>query len=154
MRKFNFNLEALLKLKRHREMQAQINFAEVQKHKVLLEQEIAHAHQKIREYAYDRDHPSSDQNAFDLSQMHHFMAAEFRTIFRNEDALKNLQPQVDTKRRELIEANQATSMLEKLKEKKAGEHFEEQKQKELATMDETATLMFNLQQNQRNRKPS
>lgn len=151
MKKFNFNLEAVLKLRKHKEMQAQLGFAKVQQEKTRLELEIQTAHERIQSYhSEDRNGPKQ-ASAFQLSQNHGFIAQEFRTVFRNEQALKNLQPMVDTKRRELIEANKATSMLEKLREKKAEEYLEDQKQQETAAMDEMATMVFNLQQKERNR---
>lgn len=144
MKKFNFNLEALLKLRRHREMQAQLGYAEIQRVQSSHQNGIHDAEQKIEEYAQSDALHAKTGTAFAFSQSHAFIADQYQKIVDHQDQLKKLQPMVDMRRRQLLEANQQTSIIEKLREHKQNLHLEEQRQIETAAMDETATMRFNL----------
>lgn len=143
MKKFNFNLEALLKLRKHREMQAQLGYAEVQRIKTAFEHNIDESQSKIQEYSELTPLHANSGTAFAFNQSHAFITHEYRKIMDHEAQLKKLQPVVDMKRRQLVEANQQTNILEKLREHKQNIHQEEQRQIETAAMDETATMRFN-----------
>lgn len=144
MKKFNFNLDALLKLRKHREMQAQLGYAEIQRVKTHHEYGIIQAEQKISEYAHSTQLHSQSGTAFAFAQSNAFILDEHHKILNHQDELKKLQPMVDIKRRQLLEANQQTNIIEKLRERKEALHLEEQRQIETAAMDEIATMRFNI----------
>lgn len=149
MKKFNFNLEALLKLRKHREMQAQLGFAEIQRVKTSLNQQISEAETNIEAYSSHATAPAHNLGtAFAFNQAHAFVTNEFQKIAHCEDQLKNLAPLVDIRRRQLVEANQQTSIIEKLREQKKIHFQAEQRQLDTAAMDENATMRFNIYREQ------
>jgi flagellar export protein FliJ len=144
MKKFNFNLEALLKLRKHKEMQAQLGFAEIQRVKTSLNEQINQAQENIEQYSKPLAQSEKIGTAFAFNQAHAFVTNEFQKIASYEDQLKNLAPLVDIRRRQLVEANQQTSILEKLREQKKIHFQAEQRQLDTAAMDENATMRFNI----------
>ena len=148
MKKFNFNLEALLKLRKHKEMQAQLGFAEIQRVKTSLTQQISDAQDNIEQYSQPVGQIDKVGTAFAFNQTHAFVTNEFQKIASYEDQLKNLAPLVDIRRRQLVEANQQTSIIEKLREQKKSHFQAEQRQIDTAAMDENATMRFNIYREQ------
>lgn len=148
MKKFNFNLEALLKLRKHKEMQAQLGFAEIQRVKTSLNQQIADAQNNIDVYSKPTEVAHKIGTAFAFNQAHAFVTNEFQKIASYEDQLKNLAPLVDIRRRQLVEANQQTSIIEKLREQKQIHFQAEQRQIETAAMDDNATMRYNIYREQ------
>lgn len=148
MKKFNFNLEALLKLRKHKEMQAQLGFAEIQRVKTSLNQQIADAQNNIDVYSQPAESSDKTGTAFAFNQAHAFVTNEFQKIASYEDQLKNLAPLVDIRRRQLVEANQQTSIIEKLREQKQIHFQAEQRQIETAAMDDNATMRYNIYREQ------
>lgn len=137
MKRYSFRLERLLQLRRYKERQWEMKLAEITGTCVRLENHIRHLQREKDQYA------GFSENGV-LYPVNEILVRENfrrRLDFELEETGKELEL-ARRKREEVniayLAASRDRKVLDKLKERKAEEYYEEQRRQERKIMDETA----------------
>lgn len=138
---FHFNLQKILNYRMQLEEEAKVRLAQVQQMYIKEEQRFEELQAQLAE-----KEPSLYRN-FDMEAGERWLLENYVKGLRADMAatqlrLRNLHQMVEQARTFLLERAKDRKALEKLKEKQELRYREEERQKELKTNDETATLRF------------
>jgi flagellar FliJ protein len=137
MKRYSFRLERLLDLRRHKERVWEMKLAEISGRCVRLENHLRDLRDEKDRYA---GFPP-DENGYSASDI--FVREAFRRRLDCEiEETGRLLEKARQERREVnrsyLEAARERKVLDKLKERKAEEYYEDQRRREGKIMDETA----------------
>ncbi|MCL1817648.1 MAG: flagellar export protein FliJ [Spirochaetaceae bacterium] len=137
MTRYKFRLERLLSLRRHTERMWEMRLAEATGACALLENRIRGLREENREYA------SLSSGGFVFSAAEILARGEFCRRLEHETRAAAARLEEAAAKREEVgrayrEASRARKVLDKLKERKAEEYYEEQRRGESKIMDEMA----------------
>jgi flagellar FliJ protein len=138
MKRYNFRLERILELRRHRERLWEMKLAEITGQCVRLENHI-------QDLQNEKDEHSGFEAAGVYSATDVLVRQAFRSRLEHEMHETGRQLEEASRKREevnhsYLEAARERKVLDKLKERKAEEYYEEQRRKEEKTMNETAVV--------------
>ncbi|MDR1625247.1 MAG: flagellar export protein FliJ [Spirochaetia bacterium] len=137
MKRYSFRLERLLQLRRHEERRWEIRLAEITGACVRLENHI-------RRLQGEKDKYAGFCEGGELYPISEILVREgFRGRLDSEieetgEELGLARRKREEVNRAYLDASRARKVLDKLKERRAGEYYEEQRRQERKIMDETA----------------
>ncbi|MDR1933512.1 MAG: flagellar export protein FliJ [Spirochaetales bacterium] len=137
MNRYKFRLERLLQLRRHKERLREMELAEISGRCVRLENHIRDLQNEKDEYAGF----SAEGVPYCASDILAREAFRGRLDLEMEETGRRLKKAVrerETASRSYLEAARDRKVLDKLKERKAEEYYEDQRRREGKIMDETA----------------
>ncbi len=134
MRKFEFNLERLLKLREHEEQEWEIKLGRAVTKCVDIENQIKHRHSEIERVLLNRGSIENREQDFLVMEM-------YKRRMRSEavDLNKKLaeaEAERDEVRNDFLEASKKRKVLSKLKEKREKEYYKKQLKNEHELIDE------------------
>ena len=141
MKRYNFRLERVLGLRRHTERMWEMRLAQATGACVLLENRIGSLREECLEYA------NFSPGGVILSAAEILALGELRKRLEYEMRQAGVQLEAANAKREevnrsYIEASRARKVLDKLKERKAEEYYDERNRAEAKSMDEAAMFQF------------
>jgi flagellar FliJ protein len=142
IKRFRFRLQALLNIEKNREKQAQIAFQKamnaLRRQEAILEQQEQEYRRGQEAMAKDIQRRATPQalSSYDIyfNGLKRWMEDQRRCIAEAEKA-------VEAARKELAERTKKRKILDKLRERKKGEHDEESRKVEVSMMDEIGSSM-------------
>lgn len=146
MKKFKFNLEKVLALKKHNEELAKIEYAKVLQKKVLLEQEIDNCNINIGKTesltaSYgEKENLNTDYRV--LMNNDSYILSLRKKIHQNLLSIEEMQPELDKLELKLRESIRERKSLDKLREKAFLLYTEECEKEETELIDEVSSNMF------------
>lgn len=149
MKKFKFELEPVLRVRRHQEEQQRQAFARVQKKKINLQEQLQRTYNRIEEYNQlintKATGTDSAMGVARYQQQYSYLEEEHNRIWRLKQQIKEVQKELDKERKKLIEANKKVKILENLESKKRMLFLEEVDRLEQKQLNEVATQRYNWQ---------
>ena len=143
MRKFKFNLEALLKLRNEQETAAKLQLAEAQQVVHLIDEQIeALEQQRISDEDSLADQKSKGFRADDLAASMLYLDKLRTQILSLQDERLRALNTVQQRRQEVAKAMQERKTIDRLKEKKHAEWEAEYRRAEKNFLDEQATMRY------------
>ncbi|TVR90687.1 MAG: hypothetical protein EA428_07705 [Spirochaetaceae bacterium] len=146
MRSFRFRLEPILSVRSHRAKQAEIELARVTGECLKLEREIAElGHRRTTTYSIS---VAAEDLSFRVSQGRHISFLEQRM-----EELRRRRTQMEPKRVEAQsrynELSKQEKVLEKLRERRSGDHYREYRRHEGRVSDESASQIHVMRKSER-----
>lgn len=139
--KFNFSLEPVLKVRKHKEKLQKQKLAEKLSAKEQINSRQENMKQKLENYLANTD--SSDfKNVHTIKRHSKHMQQTSKKIEELNGQLKKAEHAVSEEREKLVVANQKRHMMEKVKEKERKHFLEKLSKLEQKTMDEIATQTY------------
>ncbi len=143
-RRFDFRLEAVLKLRKQKEdeekravAQRVREMSKLQDHLMTLNEQIAAEIRKARENAVHAHLDTSD-----MSKRRFWISHLQRGVLEAESRMRNLEKQLTADRTVLAEASKEYRVIETLRDKQVQEHNREQTRLETIEADEMAVSRF------------
>ena len=139
MRRFQFRLERFLELKRYRERERELELARVQGECLLLTRRIEGIDADVAE---SRSRQFSSGAAVDIESMARrdlFIQRLFRERERTQERLAEKTREMEAVREKYLQAAKERKVLDKLKERRAADYYEKQKDEEFRVIDDMNT---------------
>lgn len=141
MRAFQFPLQTVLDVRKHREDTAQQGFVNLQK-------QLNHAERRLRQLRglleeAEKTACVEDIHVHALINFDCYQQRMTERIYRQEKLRDNLRTEVEAARRELMEACRERQTLELLRENRQQEHRRTAAKRENQALDEAGTLGYN-----------
>ncbi len=143
-KRFNFRLEAVMKLRKQKEdenkravAQRLREMSKLQDHLMTLNEQIASEIRRVRENAV---HAHLD--ASDLSKRRFWISHLQRGVLEAESRMRHLEQQLTADRAVLAEASKEYKVIETLRDKRLQAHHREQERLETIEADEMAVSLF------------
>lgn len=144
MKKYNFRLERLLKIKEHKEKIAEENYARELQKKIIFEQENRSMEKLMEENELSEFDSLKSGDRIDFEYFHqnerYIRSLELK-IYDNNIKKDQLEPVISDLKEKLVEATREKKILEKLKEKDYLKYKEEKRKHDTKFMDEMASIM-------------
>lgn len=145
MKRFQFKLEKVLRIRERAEQEAKLAYAEVLQKKNALELDNKNCERIIEDTNIERQEYLSESQIFDFNIFSAF-DANVRALLRRQELnnreITELQPLLDEREGALREAMKQRKILEKLKEKAYENFLLEAENEETDMIDEAALNMF------------
>ncbi len=139
MRRFQFRLESFLELKRYKEREWELALARIQGQCMLLKNRIAEI---LAEVDRSREDSFSAGGAIDVEGMSRrdmYIRRLTTERERTEVELARKTVEMEKVREKYLQAAKERKVLDKLKERRAGEYYEKQKDEEFKAIDDMNT---------------
>lgn len=145
MKRFEFNLEKVLLLKKHNEEFAKIEFAKVLQKKTAFESEIQRCLTDIEKTESLTEYYISNENNVDYKILdindRYIQSLRFK-ILENYTEIEKITPELNEKEGLLKEAVRERKILDKIRDKKYSQYLEELEYEETEMLDEVSSNMF------------
>jgi flagellar FliJ protein len=139
MRRFQFRLERFLDLKRYKEREQELALARVQGECMLLKRRIAEIDADVDD---NRSRPFASGKAVDIESMARrdlYIRRLFKERERTEERLAEKTVELEKVRARYLQAAKERKVLDKLKERKATDYYERQRDEEFKVIDDLNT---------------
>jgi len=145
MKKFNFKLETVLRVRRHREEKERQKLANLRRKKMRLEAQKSDINSDLQTFHTNRDEQIDGQSPIQHRQQYSYIHEQHQQMKQLDNKIDHLAKEVDDQRKKLIEANKQTKILKNLKSKHKMRFLEEVDRIEQKQLNEIATQRFNWQ---------
>lgn len=138
---FHFSLQKILNYRLQLEEEAKVRLAKVQQMYIKEEQRL----EELKTLLAEKEpalYRNFDMDAGERWLLENYVKGLRADISETQLRLRSLHEMVEQARAFLLERAKDRKVLEKLKEKQASRYRDEERQKELKTNDETATLRY------------
>ena len=153
MKKFNFRLEALLKLRRQIEDERRRELAEARRK---TQQQLRHRRdiddRSRATVEYKREHQSGVMSVLQLQASSRYMLRLRRDGLAADELLRALRTTEGKKREDLVKAARDRKVYEKLKEQRRDRHYREAAHLESKDADETGLNTYRLNRREEKRR--
>src|SRR5699024_9246222 len=139
--KFNFSLEPVLKVRKHKEKLQEQKLAEKLSAKEQINSRQEKMKQKLENYLKNTDR-TDFKNVHTIKRHSKHMQQTSKEIEKLNGELKKAENAVSEERERLVVANQKRHVMEKVKEKERKRFLEKLSKLEQKTMDEIATQTY------------
>ena len=139
--KFNFSLEPVLKVRKHKERLQKQKLAEKLSAKEQINSRQEEMKQKLENYLQNTER-SDFENVHTIKRHSKHMQQTYKKIEELDGQLKEAENAVSEEREKLVVANQKRHVMEKVKEKERKRFLEKLSKLEQKTMDEIATQTY------------
>lgn len=143
MKKYNFRLTPLLKLREHRERERQREHSEAVS-KVLAHREVLKRNEQKKGEITEagRGRLVGNVSVAEALVYSRFLLKLKRDALSEREILKGCEIEAEKKRRKLVEASRERKVYELLKEKQEARHYAEMERQEQIQSDEIASTAF------------
>ena len=143
MKKFQFRLEPVLRLKAHREKQRQKEHALAVRQVTMQQERLASLEgDKSRTFDHQRRMQAGPISAGRLLITSRYLVKLKRDALTGREVLRGLEKTAETRRHELVEAARERKTYEKLKEKRKSAFEQDVARRERKELDEIAVTRF------------
>lgn len=145
MKKFNFKLDKLIKIREHQEKIAKDHYFRVLQKKVRMENENTQMAGEIEENLFEESRYFSEKKEFGYQDI--FLFEQYRKGLElkiNENNIKKeeLKPELEKLRQELLIATRKKKVVEKIKEKQFADYKKKMNNFLIKQQDEAASGMY------------
>lgn len=143
--KFQFQFESVLKVRRHQEKEEQQKLATLTGKQAQLDQACRGLYEKIQAVEVDAvaGQSSGSVPVTEVRRQYEQQHSLRDELWALQDEQRELAEAIDEQRKQLMEANRKTKILEKLKSRERAKFLKEQQQIEQNQQNEIATQIYN-----------
>ena len=136
MRRFQFRLERLLKIRQYREREWELKLADITGKCIVLEKKILKSKDNISHTLDKRSGLGGTIDIYDLIANEMYIARMKQDIVNAGIELEQRKREREKVKQKYLEVSKARKILEKLKQRKEEEYYKEAKKEEFKTIDE------------------
>lgn len=137
MRRFQFNLEKVLELRRYEERRRELELGEVTSRCVALNRRIKE-HVKAREQVFASRRLSRQESFYDFSIADRYAVRLEQEKRRLEEELEDCEAEREKVREKFLEASKKRKVIERLKERQQEQYYTQQRKEEQKELDDMA----------------
>ncbi|MBN1799275.1 MAG: flagellar export protein FliJ [Spirochaetales bacterium] len=136
MKRFQFRLEKLLKIRQYREREWELKLADITGQCLVLEKKIVISKDNISHTLDERSALGGTIDIYDLIANEMYIARMKQAIVNAGIELEQKKREREKVRKKFLEASKQKKILEKLKQRKEQEYYKEAKKEEFKNVDE------------------
>jgi flagellar FliJ protein len=136
MRRFQFRLEKLLKIRKYREREWELKLADITGKCILLENKIKQCRENISHTLDERFYLSGTLDIYNLIANEMFIARMNQDIINYGIELEQRKREREVIKQKYLEVSRERKILDKLKERKEAEYYQEEKKEEFNIINE------------------
>jgi flagellar FliJ protein len=136
MRRFQFRLEKLLKIRQYREREWELKLADITGKCIVLKNKIKISKENISKTLDERSALGGRIDIYDLIANETYIARMKQDIVNAGIELEQKKRQREKVKQKYLEVSKAKKILEKLKQRKEEEYYKEAKKEEFKTVDD------------------
>jgi flagellar FliJ protein len=136
MRRFQFRLEKLLKIRRYREREWELKLADITGKCIVLKNRISTSKHNIYKTLDKRSTLGGTIDIYDLIANETYIARMKQDIVNSGIELEQKKREREKVKKKYLEVSKAKKVLEKLKQRKEEEYYKEAKKEEFKTVDD------------------
>ncbi|HPO50899.1 MAG TPA: flagellar FliJ family protein [Spirochaetota bacterium] len=144
MKKYNFKLERLLKIKEYKERLAEEEYSKELQKKIILERENKKMSRFIENSVEEEFFEAKVGEKIDIESFYqherYIRSLELKTLENNQKK-EELEPVIQKLKDKLIDATKEKKIMDKLKEKDFEKYKDERNKQDTIKMDEIASIM-------------
>ena len=144
MKRFNFRLERLLSLRKHKEREWEIELAKITGICVGLEREIDDIAKRKESVFYNRHRRGIEDLSYLRSAELYMQRLDAHTKQKQNELLQQSMEREKIQKK-YLEASRERKVLDKLKERRAKDYYKEARDEEIKSVDEINTALFGKQ---------
>ena len=145
MKRFEFELKSVLRVRRHQEELQRQKFASARKKRQELEQRKASIEQEVAQCNDRRNRAVDGSTPVSHRQHYSYLHQQQQAVRDLEQQIAKAEQQVEQERTKLVEANKKTRILENLEAKQKAAFHQKVERLEQKQINEIATQRFNWQ---------
>jgi flagellar FliJ protein len=136
MKRFQFRLEKLLKIRKYREREWELKLADITGQCIVLEKKIVASKDNISHTLDERSAFGGTIDIYELIANEMYIARMKQDIVNAGIELEEKKRQREKVKKKFLEVSKQKKILEKLKQRKEEEYYNEAKKEEFKTLDE------------------
>ncbi len=136
MKRFQFRLERLLTIRRYREREWELKLADITGQCILLQNKIVQSKENISHTLDDRTRFTGKIDLYELMANERYIARMKQDIINFGIALEQKKRERDKVKMKYLEVSKEKKVLEKLRQRKEEEYYNEGKKEEFKIIDE------------------